>query len=156
MLVATPTSASPDCATARTVDRQERRRRMPRLFRTLAARILVAVLGIVVVTLAVGFALFARLTSQAADARAIEQATAIAVTLGRQPQVAREVMAGDPTHVLPSLGAQVRAATGASYVVIIDRSGVRFSHPNPALIGQRVEEPVVALDGHVHTGIDEG
>lgn len=129
---------------------------MPRLGRTLAARILLAVLGIVVVTLAVGFALFARLTSQTADAHAIEQASGIAVTLGRVPQVAREVVDGDPSHVLPALGSQVRASTGASYVVIIDRTGLRYSHPNPALIGQRIEEPVVALDGQVHTGIDEG
>ena len=129
---------------------------MPSLGRTLAARILLAVLGIVVVTLAVGFALFARLTSQTADTRAIEQASGIAVTLGRVPQVAQQVVAGDPSHVLPALGAQVRAATGASYVVIIDRTGLRYSHPNPALIGQRIEEPVAALDGQVHTGIDEG
>ena len=129
---------------------------MPRLGRTLAARILLAVLGIVVVTLAVGFALFARLTSQTADAHAIEQASGIAVTLGRVPQVAREVVDGDPSHVLPALGSQVRASTGASYVVVIDRTGLRYSHPNPALVGQRIEEPVVALDGQVHTGIDEG
>jgi len=129
---------------------------MPPLGRTLAARILLAVLGIVVVTLAVGFALFARLTSQTADTRAIEQASGIAVTLGRVPQIAEEIVRGDPTHVLPALGAQVRSATGASYVVIIDRTGVRYSHPNPALIGQRIEEPVAALDGQVHTGIDEG
>ncbi|GAA2157148.1 two-component system CitB family sensor kinase [Humibacillus xanthopallidus] len=129
---------------------------MPRLARTLAARILLAVLGIVVVTLAVGFALFARLTSQTADERAIEQASGIAVTLGRVPQVAQAVVDGDPSHVLSALGSQVRASTGASYVVIIDRTGRRWSHPNPALIGQRVEEPVMALDGQVHTGIDEG
>ncbi|EWS99958.1 histidine kinase [Intrasporangium oryzae NRRL B-24470] len=122
----------------------------------MAARILLAVLGIVVVTLAVGFALFARLTSQTADNRAIEQATGIAVTLGRVPQVAQALEGGDPGHLLPRLGEQVRADTGASYVVIIDRTGVRWSHPNPALIGRRVEEPVMALDGHVHTGINEG
>src|SRR6476661_2097598 len=137
-------------------EQAERRSRMPSLVRTLAARILLAVLGIVVVTLAVGFALFARLTSQTADVRATEQARGIAVTLGRVPQVAQEVVDGDPSHVLPALGSQVRASTGASYVVIIDRTGLRYSHPNPALIGQRIEEPVVALDGQVHTGIDEG
>src|SRR6476620_10966685 len=135
---------------------QERRRRMPRLGRTLAARILLAVLGIVVVTLAVGFALFARLTSQTADSHAIEQASAIATTLGRVPQVGQALEAGDPGHVLATLGAEVKAATGASYVVIIDRDGRRYSHPNPALIGQRIEEPVAALDGQVHTGIDGG
>jgi two-component system CitB family sensor kinase len=129
---------------------------MPRLGRTLASRILVAVLGIVVITMAVGFALFARLTTHAADARAIEQATGIAVTLGRVPEVARAVQDGDPGHVLARLGEQVRAGTKASYVVIIDRDGIRHSHPHGSLIGRPIEEPVAALDGRVHTGIDEG
>ncbi|HEV7148795.1 MAG TPA: sensor histidine kinase [Pedococcus sp.] len=129
---------------------------MPRLGRTLAARILVAVLGIVVVTMAVGFTLFLRLTSQTADAHAIEQAASIASTLGRDPTVAAAVLDGDPGNLLPRLGAQVRADTKASYVVIIDQSGIRHSHPNPALIGRHIEEPVVALDGRVHTGVDAG
>ncbi|MGW5242193.1 ATP-binding protein [Monashia sp. NPDC004114] len=129
---------------------------MPRFGRTLASRILVAVLGIVVVTMAVGFGFYTRLTGRAADQHAIDQATNVAVTLGRMPEVAAAVQAGDPTHLLPRLGEQVRDATKASYVVIIDRTGTRYSHPNAALIGERIEEPVVALDGQVHTGIDEG
>jgi two-component system CitB family sensor kinase len=129
---------------------------MPRLGRTLAARVLVAVLGIVVVTLAVGFALFTRLTSQTADAHATELAAAIATTLGRSPDVATALEDGDPGNTLPQRAEAVRARTNASYVVIIDRLGIRHSHPNPALIGQRVEEPVAALDGQVHTGVDQG
>jgi len=66
------------------------------------------------------------------------------------------VTSGDPRHLLPGLGERVRHDSAASYVVIVDRSGVRYSHPNPALIGQRLEEPVVALDGIVRTGLDEG
>ena len=63
-----------DCAHRQGVGRRSGGGVCRRLVRTLAARILLAVLGIVVVTLAVGFALFARLTSQTADAHAIEQA----------------------------------------------------------------------------------
>ena len=33
---------------------------------------------------------------------------------------------------------------------------VRHSHPNPALIGQQVAEPIVVADGQVHVGIDNG
>ncbi|MFM6848789.1 MAG: ATP-binding protein [Terrabacter sp.] len=129
---------------------------MPRLGRTLASRILFAVLGIVVVTMAVGFGFYTRLAGQAADAHATDQATSVAVTVGQVPAVAAAVQSGDPSHLLPRLAERIRAASGASYVVIIDKDGVRYSHPNPALIGHRIEEPVVALDGAVHTGIDEG
>jgi two-component system CitB family sensor kinase len=41
-------------------------------------------------------------------------------------------------------------------VVITDRTGLRFSHPKPRLIGQRLEEPVAVLDGKDHVGIDHG
>ncbi|GAB3437087.1 sensor histidine kinase [Phycicoccus ginsengisoli] len=129
---------------------------MPRLGRTLAARILAAVLGIVVVTLAVGFALFSRLASSLADTQARERAAGIAVAVGRSPEVARALSDGDPGRRLAALGERVRSSTGASYVVVIDRSGIRHSHPNPALVGQRVEEPVAALDGRVHTGMNDG
>ena len=129
---------------------------MPQVSRTLAARILAAVLLIVVATMAIGFAFYAHLAGQAEDAQAMAEATNVAVTLGEMPVVATAVQAGDPGHVLPDLAARVRSATDASYVVIVDRTGKRYSHPNPALIGVRVEEPVVALDGKVHTGFDEG
>jgi two-component system CitB family sensor kinase len=39
---------------------------------------------------------------------------------------------------------------------VIDRHGVRYSHPNPALIGRRITEPVVALDGRNHLAVDHG
>jgi two-component system, CitB family, sensor kinase len=123
---------------------------------TLSARILLAVLGIVATTMLVGLALYSTLTSRANDQQAIEQARTIAVTLGAAPGVAAALDAGDPQNLLPGLAERVRRDSAASYVVLIDRSGVRYSHPNPALIGQRIEEPVVALDGQVRTGVDEG
>ncbi len=59
-------------------------------------------------------------------------------------------------RLIQSLAQEVRRETGASYIVVIDRHGIRFSHPDPALIGQRVSEPVVALDGRDHVGVDYG
>ena len=129
---------------------------MPRLGRTLASRILFAVLGIIAVTMALGLGLFSRAASRATDAQAKEQARSIAVSLGHVPEVARAVVSGDPGQTLRGLAEAVRRDSGASYVVIIGSDGVRYSHPNPDLIGRRIEEPVVALDGHVHTGIDNG
>ncbi|MGN6754524.1 MAG: ATP-binding protein [Intrasporangium sp.] len=124
--------------------------------RTLAARILAAMLLIVVATMAIGFGFYAHLAGRAEDEHAMEQATDVAVTLGRTPEVATAIEAGDPQHILPGLATRVRQATQASYVVFVDRTGLRYSHPNPNLIGQRIEEQVIALDGQVHTGFDNG
>lgn len=129
---------------------------MPLKRMTLSARILLATLGIIAMTMLVGLALYSRLTSRANDDHAVEQARSIAVTLGNAPGLAETLTAADPHHLLPALGERIRRESAASYVVIIDRSGVRYSHPNAALVGQRIEEPVVALDGVVRTGIDAG
>ena len=123
---------------------------------TLAARILLATLGIIAMTMLTGLGLYSTLVSKADDEQAVEQARGIAVSVGDAPGVADAVATGDPGHILAAVGERVRHDSGASYVVIIDRWGVRYSHPNPALIGRRIEEPVVALDGTVRTGFDEG
>jgi two-component system, CitB family, sensor kinase len=123
---------------------------------TLASRILVAVLGILLVTLALGVLLVLRFDSQTLDDDYAQRAVGIAETVATDPEVAPAVLARDPGGRLPELAGRTVAATGAAYVVITDRDGTRFSHPNPALIGQRLEEPVAALDGRPHTGIDEG
>lgn len=124
--------------------------------RTLAARILLAVLGIVAATMAIGLVLYSRETGALTDRNAVQQARSIAVAVADSADVAQAVTDGDPGKSLPALAERIRAGAGASYVVIIDAHGRRYSHPNPALIGQLIEEPVVALDGQVHTGVDEG
>ncbi len=123
---------------------------------TLASRILVAVLAILVITVGLGVVLVLRDDGQALDQDYEQRAVGIAETVAQDPEVATAVLARDRDHVLNALAARVAAASGAAYVVITDREGVRFSHPNPALIGQRLEEPVAVLDGRPHTGIDPG
>jgi two-component system CitB family sensor kinase len=54
------------------------------------------------------------------------------------------------------LAAVTARKSGASYVVVIDTHRIRHSHPNPALIGRPVSEPLVAADGHVHLRVDTG
>jgi len=127
-----------------------------RLGKTLAARILLAVLGIVVVMMVIAAALVARQASALTDEQAVVQARSIAVSVAAMPDVAEAVTGGDTAALMPALAERVRADAQADYVVIIDAAGVRYSHPRAALVGQKIQEPVVALDGAIHVGIDEG
>jgi two-component system CitB family sensor kinase len=124
--------------------------------RTLASQILVGVLGILVVTFVLGGALYIELTRRSLDRQYETRAVDIAATVGQIPEVRAGVTQPDPRGIIQGLATQVQRSTGADYVVITNRSGIRFSHPNPALIGQRLEEPVAALDGRTHVGIDPG
>jgi two-component system CitB family sensor kinase len=124
--------------------------------RRLSTQILVSHLAILVIAVGAGFALYVHAGRQAEDVEYKKRALAIAQATAAMPGVQRGLAQGDPMGALAGLADRVRQSTGAAYVVIIDRAGVRHSHPDPALIGQRIEEPVVALDGRVHTGVDEG
>ena len=124
--------------------------------RTLASQILIGVLGILLITSTLGGFLYVRLSGRLLDQQYEEQALGIANTVAQMPDIQRALLAGDPGGVIQRRAEQVRRSSGASYVVVTDRTGLRYSHPNPALIGQRLEEPVIALDGHGHLGIDNG
>ena len=124
--------------------------------RPLASQILLGVLCILVVTTAAGALLYVRLTGETLDRLYEQRALDIANTVAQLPTISEALVRNDPGHSIQAIAEQVRRNTGASYVVVINRDGVRFSHPTSALIGQHIEEPVVALDGQNHPGIDDG
>jgi two-component system CitB family sensor kinase len=123
--------------------------------RTLSARLLAGHVVVLLLAGAVGFGLWAHALRGRLDAQYEQRALAVAAATATTPQVVSALTEQNPAGV-QALAEQIRKATRASYVVVIDRTGVRYSHPNPALIGKRIEESVVALDGHTHVGIDPG
>ncbi|HEY8654617.1 MAG TPA: PAS domain-containing protein, partial [Dermatophilaceae bacterium] len=123
---------------------------------TLASRILIAVLGIIAVTMTMGFGLYASLARSTADSNARVRASNIAAAVGDMSVVSTALAAGDPHGIIRGIADKVVKDTGAAYVVVIGANGLRYSHPNSALIGRRIEEQVVALDGRTHTGVDSG
>lgn len=123
---------------------------------TLASRILIAVLGIVVVTMGIGLGLYVVVARSTADDNATERARNIAAAVSDMSLVASALATGDPHGTIRVIADHVVRDTGAAYVVVIGANGLRYSHPNSALIGQRIEEPVEALDGRIHTGVDNG
>jgi two-component system CitB family sensor kinase len=114
------------------------------------------VLLILVVTMLLGFALYSQVTRKILDSHTERLALTVAESTAANEVVRAEMAVGDPSHSVDRVAERIRVATGAAYVVVIDRNGVRHSHPNKALIGQTIEEPVIALDGHTHVGIDPG
>jgi two-component system, CitB family, sensor kinase len=126
--------------------------------RQLSTRILASVVAILLATTAVGFALATLSQRAQLDQQYQRRALAIAQTFAAMPSI-REAMvrrSAADRRLIQQLAEQVRKETNATYVVVIDRNKVRYSHPRPWLIGRRVTEPVVALDGRDHFGTDNG
>ncbi|HWE89940.1 MAG TPA: sensor histidine kinase [Pseudonocardiaceae bacterium] len=127
----------------------------------LSTRILVSELILLVVTVALGFGLYAWQTYRELDNQYQQRALAVAQSAASVPQVQQALLAGaDGDHDEPAdntvqqVAERIRRNTDALYVVVINPSGVRLSYPNGTLVGQNVDEPVVAMDGQSHVRTD--
>lgn len=93
------------------------------------------------------------------DDQAMRRALAIAQSTAAQPQIAQALLTTDPAPRGPVQNAaeRIRRATGAEYVVVMDRHGVRWSHPDRSRIGRVVStDPGKALAGRDVMEIDSG
>ena len=93
------------------------------------------------------------------DDQAMRRALAIAQTTAQQPQLVRDLRSTEPSPDGPVQreAERIREATGAEYVVVLDRRGVRWSHTDPPRIGGTVStDPGEALAGHDVMEIDDG
>ena len=124
--------------------------------RKLSRRILTMQVVVIVVAVAVGFGLYLRLLRSDLNHQYEFQALVVARTAAADRSIQAAMAAGDPGGTVQSTAERLRKVMGASYIVVLDRNGVRHSHPNRALVGQAVSEPLVALDGREHVAVDSG
>jgi two-component system CitB family sensor kinase len=63
----------------------------------------------------------------------------------------------DPAAVIQPIAEVIREASNVTYVVVTDADGIRYSHPNPDRIGERVStDPSVPLSGKTFSGTETG
>ncbi|MEU6120285.1 sensor histidine kinase [Streptomyces sp. NPDC047123] len=103
--------------------------------------------------------LFLAPLSDQLDDQAMRRALAIAQTTAAQPRIAEDLAASRPTTDGPVQAAaeRIRRASGAEYVVIMNKDGVRWSHTDHGQIGRVVStDPSDALAGRAVMEIDNG
>lgn len=72
-----------------------------------------------------------------ASATAGRTSLAVARSLAEDPFVRDAVAGPDPTAALQEYSVRVTKAAGVDFVTIMTPDGTRFTHPNPARIGER-------------------
>ncbi|MFJ1547147.1 ATP-binding protein [Streptomyces sp. NPDC088246] len=93
------------------------------------------------------------------DDQAMRRALAIAQSTAAQPQITESLLstAPAPTGPVQAAAERIRRATGAEYIVVMDRRGVRWSHTDTDQIGKVVStDPSDALAGRNVMEIDSG
>ena len=105
--------------------------------RSLASQMLLLQVAVVALAVAAGAAL-AWLDARRDSAESARQRVlGVAETFAHSPDVVAALRSRDPAARLQPLAESVRRATGVDFVVVMSPDRVRYSHPNPALIGQR-------------------
>src|SRR5216683_294759 len=123
----------------------------------LAYQILAFQVGILLLSALLGGAAAVWQAGQQLDHQYEQRSLAIAESVASNTAVQQALLAGDTDGLIQRTAESVRHSTGATYVVVANRQGIRFSHPNPAMIGKPLdEEPAVVLAGHTWVGVQRG
>jgi two-component system CitB family sensor kinase len=126
---------------------------------TFARQALLLQLGVLALVLAAGLGLVSLLLRHELEGQFEQRALAIARSVAADPAYARDVLSGPPsvTGDAQVRAEQVRRRTGALFIVVTDDQGVRYSHPNTTLLGQRVStDPSEALAGREVVALQRG
>ena len=107
----------------------------------LSTQVVIMMVALLVITTVAGFAVVGwNLKGQLAD-QYEQRAMSVAQTLAVDPSVVRLVDEGHPGGPAQQLAAQVVKQTHAVFVVMVDKRGIRLTHPKPWLIGKPINYP---------------
>ena len=103
-----------------------------------ARQVLLLEIGVVVLVVGVGFALVGWLLYKNLTGQYKAQALAVAQSVAANPDIGDAVAAADSSGLVEIRAEAVRIRTGALFVVVTDRKGIRYAHPNPDEVGEVV------------------
>ena len=124
---------------------------------SLSSQLLLLQVAIVAATVVIGASASYALVSSQIDDQYKQRALAIAYAVAATPDIVEAMNDPDPPKTIQPIAEAIRRSVGADFVVVANKDGIRYSHPNPENIGKRVStDPSVALAGDVYVGYQDG
>jgi two-component system CitB family sensor kinase len=122
-----------------------------------ARQVLILQIGVVVFVAVAGYGLAAWVQRGELRHQFGLRALTLARSVAADPVIGDAVAGGDPQGVVQDRAERIRRTTGALFVVVTDRHGIRLAHPNPARLGKRVStDPSAPLSGREVVVIERG
>ncbi|WP_406163319.1 MULTISPECIES: SpoIIE family protein phosphatase [unclassified Streptomyces] len=109
--------------------------------RTVAGQVFVFVLGLVLLLVVAGAAALVVQGRRDTMDEARAHTLSVAETFAYAPGTAAALDSKNPTAILQPRAEEVRKRTHVGYVVVMSPQGIRYTHPDPALIGKHVIGP---------------
>jgi two-component system CitB family sensor kinase len=127
----------------------------------LSTQIVLLVLTIVVLSVSVGVAVSFYDARNTVNRETGREALAIARTVATVPAIRQAFGDRRPWLVIDPIAERIRRLTGAAFVVVANRQGIRYSHPNKALLGKSLlhdpgENPAPVFAGQSQVVVQSG
>lgn len=82
---------------------------------------------------------------------------AVGQSIATLPAILDAYDTADPSATIQPIAEVLRKASNVTYVVVTDDEGIRYSHPNPDRIGEKVStDPSIPLSGEMFVGTQTG
>jgi two-component system CitB family sensor kinase len=107
----------------------------------LSTQVVIMMVAILVITMVAGFIVVGLNLRGQLQGQYEQRAMSVAQTLAVDPSVVRLVDEGQPGGPAQQLAAEVVKQTHALFVVMVDKRGIRLTHPKPQLIGKPIDYP---------------
>jgi two-component system, CitB family, sensor kinase len=104
----------------------------------LSTQVVIMQVAILVVTMAAGFAVVQWNLRRQLFQQFEKRALAVSESVASQHTISAGLVGGRPGGEIQQLAMAAKQRTGALFVVIVNTRGIRYSHPNPKLVGTPV------------------
>jgi two-component system CitB family sensor kinase len=109
---------------------------------TLQTKVLLIQVGIVLLVAGLISGTVVSVLARVVEHETGERALGIAQAVAIMPELRDAFDSPDPATRIQPLAEGIRRAAGLSFVVVSNRSLIRYSHPNPDLIGRSLQDPL--------------
>lgn len=125
--------------------------------RTLATQVLLLQVAVVAATVITGALVSGWLIREQVLGQYQERSLALARAVAATPDIVEAFDHPQPAQTIQPIAEAIRRGSQAAFVVVANIDGIRYSHPNPARIGERVStDPSTALSGQDFVGVERG
>jgi two-component system, CitB family, sensor kinase len=125
--------------------------------RSIAAQVFLAEVAIVALVAIIASVIALRANQSQVERLSGERALSIARSVAALTAVRNAFELPEPSEVIQPIAESVRIASGADFVVVANREQVRYSHPDPSKIGQRLStDGRAVLAGQDFVGTERG
>lgn len=131
--------------------------RSERRGRSIAMQVFLAQIGLIVLVAAIASVIALRANREQIERLTGERALSIARSVAALDVVRAAFETDDPAAIIQPVAESVRTSSGADFVVVANRDQVRYSHPDPSKIGEKLStDGGIALQGHDFVGTERG